>query len=774
MALTPIQQQIAKGMPVHPECKKCIKRQLEKYDGFVDANNRVYDKFAIACTGIPEYFVNPKLKQVLTEDEYNEAVALYDPVAWAKYYGIKLQNGLEYEERDYQSVIMRCTAKRRVSRLGRRCLAKGTKIMTPNGPEAIENLKPGDIIYGYNPDTHLAFETPVVRLYDQGIQEVVDLMHCNNRVASCTPDHRWHVSTYWGAQSVKRLHDLVRGDRITHAEGRKFELQFDLNKTYKAHTYDIEIDTPDHLFLTADGLVSHNTGKTTILSLCGLHFAMTQGFKTVTILSPRKSQTEEIIERMRMFLDSNPELRNSVTQDKASPFFKIKFNNGSKIYGMTSGTASNSEAVGARGQDSDFLILDEADYFNDNDLDALLPILATNKNVRFWASSTPTGRRGHFWRWCTKMPTYKEFHGATTMLPHWEEIKDEITSDFIGRPDAWEHEIMANFGEEAVGVFQHQYIETALHDIAYEEQVRKPGWTYSIGVDWNDDHGTEIFVTGYDGHGRFYGVDAFNVAKAGWSQLAGLEAIVKMNAKWHPEFIYVDYGGGGSTHQELLQMHGVEAARKNPNDPAVRLQDIVKTFDFGSSIEIYDPLTQQPIKKRAKVFMVENAVRRFEEGAVFISEHDPILRAQLENYIIKNRSPNGVPTYGLREPKVGDHRLDAFMLSHVAFKLEKSDFGKPQYSSRLIIAPGFANNKTKEEIQKGATKKNYPQSRFEQERPITIFGTLPAKARANKDISDNRPGWIYDMEEEYERQYQLRKRQKLARQRRNMPSRSNI
>jgi replicative DNA helicase len=522
------------------------------------------------------------------------------------------------------------------------------------------------------------------------------------------------------------------------------------------------------------------TGKTDALAVHILHYCFTNKNRRVLIVAPYKSQTEEIISRIRGFISTNSKLIASVSRDVSSPFYELKFKNGSRIRGFSSGTKSGAEGVAIRGQDADRIYLDEADYLTDGDLKAIVAILNTHANVELWASSTPSGRRAHFWRWCTKTPSYKEFYYPSSVLPFWEEVKDQIRADYIGNHDAWVHEILAEFGEQTVGVFQHQYTDHAITEYKYDEMSHKPGWVYSIGVDWNSEFGTEIVVVGYNKRGRFRIVDALNIPKQNWTQLAGIEAIIEMNARWRPTFIYVDEGAG-TTNIELLRKYGYDMIGQDKKDPACQLKDIVKGYNFSAKIDARDPMTKRPIKKHAKPFMVENAVRFFEERRIEISAFDMALRNQLENYIIKHRTTAGVPVYGLIEERIGDHRLDAMMLALVGYKLEMSDFGKAYHTTHIAVSPGFARLRKKDESspEKELERRldRMPQTRYEEDnQPFVTKSTvdLPAKVSSDRDIQVYRHGFMTDEEEKYKAKYRLRNMRKRSRFHKIHPERTNI
>lgn len=77
-----------------------------------------------------------------------------------------------------------------LSRQTGKCLREGTQVLTPTGPVAIEDIKVGDIVYGYNADGSVS-PCPVTNTWYQGEKEVVNLVNHNKLVASATDDHRW-------------------------------------------------------------------------------------------------------------------------------------------------------------------------------------------------------------------------------------------------------------------------------------------------------------------------------------------------------------------------------------------------------------------------------------------------------------------------------------------------------------------------------------------------------------------------------------------------------
>jgi hypothetical protein len=209
------------------------------------------------------------------------------------------------------------------------------------------------------------------------------------------------------------------------------------------------------------------------------------------------------------------------------------------------------------------------------------------------------------------------------------------------------------------------------------------------------------------GDGNFYVVDRQVVSRDGWTQIAACQKIAELNRYWHPQFIYVDKGFG-HMQVEILHKYGYDAiadAKRGPMHPDSKLCRIVKSYDFGSTIEIRDPFNKQLVPKPAKPFLVESSVRRFETRTIKYPKSDEQLTKALLGYRIKRISPSGVPVYEQGNPNAGDHFLDALNLALVAFTLEESDFGKPKYTTELVISPNGLNEIIYTEGKDGASKR---------------------------------------------------------------------
>lgn len=127
----------------HKDCFDCIKSYKKKHRLTGSEEN----PFKISCSGIPQQYISEDLYQILPEEQVKTAEIMLDPVAWAKevldwhcvdpdgevwkrknpqeYYSWIKDNpgkditGHSRYHRPYQANLLRCSSKRKVSRIGR-------------------------------------------------------------------------------------------------------------------------------------------------------------------------------------------------------------------------------------------------------------------------------------------------------------------------------------------------------------------------------------------------------------------------------------------------------------------------------------------------------------------------------------------------------------------------------------------------------------------------------------------------------------------------------
>ena len=409
---------------------------------------------------------------------------------------------------------------------------------------------------------------------------------------------------------------------------------------------------------------------------------------------------------------------------------------------------------------------------------AILPILQTKEDVTICAFSTPSAfKTTTFYKFCKESPNYKEFHYDYKVLPWWKQIEEDSS---MLTEEEFETEYLAIFPDSGGGVYKPSYVERALSDYKYEDMRRNPIWKYTMGVDWNEKHGAEIVVLGYDPMNRRHQVvEAVNVEGAEFTQLNSVNKVIEMNKKWKPLFVYVD-SGNGSTNIELMTKMAYDAIGNASEIDTARLKETLRKYDSGAAIEITDAITHQKEKKPAKSFMVNCSVRFFEQNKIKLSSYDNILKAQLDNYIIERISPSGNPVYGLEKESVLDHRLDAFNLSIVAFQLNFDELHKQNISYDVAAA---LDPRTMRIADNGdiSVLVSRPETRDFGSDFMSIEDKLVANAMPGridlKKIKSTRPGWDTDQEQE---RYLENLQRKQAKNKRNLrstyskPSRQNF
>ena len=460
---------------------------------------------------------------------------------------------------------------------------------------------------------------------------------------------------------------------------------------------------------------------------------------TIMIVTPYQAQLTNIFEEMEKLIKRNVELKQEVlsgTGDSLyvkTPTFKMELKNGALIQGFVSGIGMRQDGSGGgtmRGFSANIIYLDEMDMIPAEVLTKVInPILATTPNTILYATSTPIGEKGKFYEWTKKRSDFKSDHLPTSVLPFWDEIKEDIIKDSTA--DSFLAEYMGVFIEDEKGVFKKQWVNNAMIDYSYQDCLNL-GTLQSklnlktirdrivaIGIDWNKNAGTEFFVIGYFPQDKIWiALDAVNVESSEFSAKRWIRELIRLNEKWNPEYIYADEGYGHTIIEDIK--YEAYALRSKPNKTAteletVKIPDRLKAFNFSSNIILKDPITNQNIKKMGKLFLVENAIRILQEQLFIFPTEDTVLKDQFFNYIIeKYNKQNNKPVYGKINNEIGDHRLDAFMLALAALVLEESVYSGKQMTPSL---PSYhkikeikqkQDNDSPEAIMRYAQEKNMP------------------------------------------------------------------
>jgi replicative DNA helicase len=423
-------------------------------------------------------------------------------------------------------------------------------------------------------------------------------------------------------------------------------------------------------------------GKTEILAILALYHVATKPNFRVVVLCPYQDQVDLIFERIRNFIQRSELLsdREFKIRDKMNPHEIVFYHpeGRSSMIGITAGVRTGQKGDKARGQTPNLLIIDEADMLDDETLEAILAMLTgVGEVAQMVVSSTPTGRRGLYFKWCTnKRMDFKEFYFPSKVSPNWTPEIELFYRESYSE-NGYAHEFDAEFGEMEVGVFQHTFIESSLKVYSVLNTNPTPGELYSMGVDWNrKGKGVHIIVTGYNPVSQEFRVALKEIVDPSeFVQLKAIRRVADLNEKWDPEFIYVDHGDG-DTQIEALQMYGLQ-------HPESRLHRKVVPVDFGSKVVVRDPLTKGFVKKHVKPFMVDLCVRRMEMGMCTLprsEDNSNGLVGQMRDYTVVRYGRDGQKIY----KDEGEHTLVAWMLSIYGVIMELSDIAKVTHDTTVV------------------------------------------------------------------------------------------
>jgi hypothetical protein len=426
-------------------------------------------------------------------------------------------------------------------------------------------------------------------------------------------------------------------------------------------------------------------GKTFSMAIYLLHYSYTHKDGRCLVIAPMKSHVELIYQEILRLASKNEIVMNSIIRKVTSPQFMIQFSNGSTIRFFTSGMRSGGKSDVARGQEAHVIVLDEMDYMHADDLDALYAMLQKTAEDQpdkvLIGASTPTGRRERFWEWC-RSERFKEFWFPSYCNPYFaKEQEDEFREQYseIG----YRHEIEADWGEDAEGVYPRRYVDKAFVEPNwnYDAELKSARSFHVIGVDW-DKYGAGTNIVVLEVCSDTYEEERFRnkvrlayreeIERSEYTLTKAVSRIVDLNNIFMPKHIYVDRGYG-EVQVELLHKYGVE-------NPLSGLKQKVKGIGFGESIDLRDPYTKQVVKKEIKPYMVDNLRQYLEKELLMIPEKDNEIYMQLISYVVLRTTQTGRPVFEAGG-SAQDHAHDALILALLSITQNYGDLHKARYTT---------------------------------------------------------------------------------------------
>lgn len=485
-------------------------------------------------------------------------------------------------------------------------------------------------------------------------------------------------------------------------------------------------------------------GKSECMCIIILWFAYTQYNKgpnnqyDILIATPYENQIDLIFKRLHQLIELSPLLQSLVSRDVHHNLCFTVNGTVSSILGLTAGANNSSGgANSSRGQRADVLILDECDYIGSNQITNILNIRNEDpERIRLIAASTPSGKHEEYYRWCQEAS--KKYHVSKKDKENNEFTGYEVKEAKIGDGNGWTEiyapsnvnkellktnpdtnqtyledirdelsemryaqEVLAEFGEEELGVYQKQFIQYAIDEgkrighkyiTKWNKEDRKEYLKKTqginiriLGIDWDKyANATNMVCIEYD---RFYKsresngnfTSAFKVlfrieiARSEFTYVNAMNKVIELNEEYKFDWIAIDRGYG-ETQLELFHKYGEQ-------HPETGLADKVVGYQFSQKIEVTDPYTRKKDEKHMKPFMVNNSVNIFEKGKIALDPSDKYMITELEEYRVKSISSSGLPTY----TSENEHALDAMNLALLIFAQKYDKLLKKVYSSKIAF-----------------------------------------------------------------------------------------
>ena len=206
-----------------------------------------------------------------------------------------------------------------------------------------------------------------------------------------------------------------------------------------------------------------------------------------------------------------------------------------------------------------------------NDYTTVAAIANERADIGITASSTPTGRRGTFWKMCTDPKFgFTHWHIPSQRSPLWnEDMEDRARAEY--NQQQYEHEILAEFGTEEAGVFDKNALDAARQELWYTyaaltptqqrmipQGVRPLQFIFSkgdrapqnmwrtVGCDFDKfSAGSSIVVLDYDPKiQKFWVMNRIEVPRGEYSLDNAVNWIIQINEIYDPRWIFMDRGYG--------------------------------------------------------------------------------------------------------------------------------------------------------------------------------------------------------------------------------------
>ena len=345
-------------------CNICIKQQYEL--GIKDKDGNLMTP--IECTGLQTFKnkietehsseVYDEIKEMLSAEELSLAEQTVNSMTWMEH---TIKDEKLFSPRPYQILINSCSAKKKVLRMGRRCLEENEKVVGVKKSyrakhlwHLFKNYKKMPEIISYDDETGELVRTDQYLIMPNGIEFVYKVTTETGHTTSATLKHPLFVFSKSGKQfEYKEIGDIdIENDQILFLDNKLHNIK-SITKVGMRQTYHISV-VKYETFATGAGFLHHNTGKTFAMSVGLLHRLLVNKGYRVLMVAPMETMITEVVEQIKKFCAAMEE--DPIIAATQSPIHQLTFNTGSTFKGVTAGASG---AKGTRGKGADLLYVDE-------------------------------------------------------------------------------------------------------------------------------------------------------------------------------------------------------------------------------------------------------------------------------------------------------------------------------------------------------------------------------------------------------------------------------
>jgi hypothetical protein len=194
-------------------------------------------------------------------------------------------------------------------------------------------------------------------------------------------------------------------------------------------------------------------GKSSMAALCALHSALYAAPAMIVLVSPSQPQSTELFKKIHTFWKQLP----GAPEANQESLSRMELANGSRIISLPGSERTVRGYSGAT-----LVIMDESARVPDELLAAVKPMLATTSG-RFFALSTPAGKRGWFYEAWTRGENWQRIMVKAADCPRISSAFLEDEKSALG-PMRYSQEYECEFIDPETSVFASDLIEQALTD----------------------------------------------------------------------------------------------------------------------------------------------------------------------------------------------------------------------------------------------------------------------------------------------------------------------